>query len=447
MNDAENIYSIRGIEKVFLFTVRQTFKNRGYLLSFILFVLVFTLMGPIQYASSQAGRGAAEKSMSKDVEISDVENVFVCDQTGILDESVSDLGSVDGNVSFVSDESVVSDSLGKNDIVIVIKTNETGFIINGIISDSSDISNDTLDVVTSELQSIFDDTRMKKSGISESDIELIYSGVSVDDPVKESDLYVNKDGGKGKENKIQSGSYGLYMLGFAMVVFIVISMSSSYIITSVTEEKQSKLVETLLVSVRPMALLMGKVVGMMSYVVLVIICGAIGSTLSSYLMERFLGIDKSNYGGSSYDFSIFTSFGIVNTLFLVLSILLAFLLFGMVSGLFGSTCNKTEDIQVATGNVMTVAMVGYFSAMVIGFMDNDTVNLLAALIPPFSFFTAPVAFLGGRISGVILAVAYVIQLVVIVIVLRVSAKVYRLLLLNGNTVPGIKSVLESVKGA
>ena len=101
---------------------------------------------------------------------------------------------------------------------------------------------------------------------------------------------------------------------------------------------------------------------------------------------------------------------------------------------------------MATGNVMTVAMIGYFAAIVIGFMDNDLVTMIAAVIPPFSFFTAPVAFIAGKISVGLLALSYAIQIAAILFVVRLSAKVYRLLLLSDTTTPGLKTVLRSAKG-
>ena len=138
-----------------------------------------------------------------------------------------------------------------------------------------------------------------------------------------------------------------------------------------------------------MALLMGKVCGMMSYVILLLVCGVIGSNISNIVMKNVFEISESEFNNSGFNFSIFKDFGGFGFVCLILSVVLAFILFGTIAGLFGSTCNKTEDIQDATGNVMMIAMVSYFAAIGVGAFDKDIVNVIAALLPPFSFFTRP----------------------------------------------------------
>jgi ABC-type Na+ efflux pump permease subunit len=103
-----------------------------------------------------------------------------------------------------------------------------------------------------------------------------------------------------------------------------------------------------------MALLMGKICGMMSYVVLLLGAGVIGSNISNQVMKNVFNISESEFSNRGFNFSIFKDFGVTGAVALLLSIVLAFLAFGIIAGLFGSTCNKTEDMQNATGNVMTI---------------------------------------------------------------------------------------------
>ena len=458
MNKRENIYSLEGFSKVFKFTVRQTFKNKGYLLSFVIFVLVMTLMGPLQYLGQSAGQGAAEDSMNFNSAEVDVDNIYIYDQLGVIQSSdnVKDLYESRGkdddkeagitsdkihveDATDASEDSIIS-GLKKKDVAVVITASETGYKVNGIIADDSDVEIDDLDGITEVIKDDFDTKRFEDNDVKAEDAQMIFSGVNTDGVTSETE-YLSK------ESKAISGQkYMFYMLGFSMIVFIVVSMSASYIITSVTEEKQSKLVESLLVSVRPMALLLGKVCGMMSYVVLLLVCGVIGSNISGYVMENVFNITEEKFSNSGFNFSIFKDFGVVGGVALVLSVILAFLAFGMISGLFGSTCNKTEDMQNATGNVMTISMISYFAAVAAGGMDNDIVNKLIALIPPFSYFAAPVTYVTGRISAPILIVSYVIQIALIVGIVVISAKSYRNLLLSDSTTQKLKTIFKSAKG-
>ena len=461
MNKRENIYSLDGFSKVFKFTMRQTFKNKGYLVSFIIFVLCMTLMGPIQYLGQHAGQSAAEDSTGfspADVSISDVtiiNNTTVelkvddlpelyerdedADQeAGLLRDNITISNIYDSNISPTGEE--ILNNLGEEDVVILINMDETGYKIDGVISEDSTIGVSDLDKMTTIVQDRFDEKRLEDNELSDEDVQMISSGINTGGVYSEDD-YISEG-----TKTVAGQNYMFYMLGFSMIVFIVVSMSNSYIITSVTEEKQSKLVESLLVSVRPMALLLGKVCGMMSYVVLVLVCGVIGSNLSSLVMKNVFNISESEFSSGAFNFSIFKDFGVVGAICLTLSIILAFLAFGMVGGLFGSMCNKTEDMQTATGNVMTISMLGYFAAIFGAMIDNDIVNKVAAIIPPFSFFTTPVAFVSGRIGVPLLILSYVLQIAVIVGVIMLAARTYRNLLLSDSTTPKLKTIFKSMKG-
>lgn len=81
-NEKENIYSLKGFDKVFKFTLAQTFKNKAYIISFVSFVIMMALMGPIQYFSAKSSSNAA-KSVS-DYKVSDpvAKKAIVADASG-----------------------------------------------------------------------------------------------------------------------------------------------------------------------------------------------------------------------------------------------------------------------------------------------------------------------------------------------------------------------------
>ena len=465
MNKRENIYSLEGFGKVFRFTMRQTFKNKGYLVSFVMFVLMMTLMGPIQYLSQRAGQGAAEDSMSFNPAVVEVDNIYIYNETAVpidkssleelyktddaekQDDAESGKGITEDKVQICelleginTDEATMMEQLTDKDMLIFISMDQKGFYVNGVVSQDTKVNTEDLDNVTEFVKNVFDEKRLESSDVSAEDAQMIFSGVNTHGVVSESDYKSEAS------QTVTRERFMFYMLGYSMIIFIVVSMSTSYIITSVTEEKQSKLVESLLVSVRPMALLLGKVCGMMSYVVILLTCGVIGSNISNIVMKNVFNITEAEFSNKGFNFSIFKDFGVFGGVALALSIILAFLAFGMISGLFGSTCNKTEDIQNATGNVMTFSMVSYFVAIGIGCMDNDIANMIGTLIPPFSFFTAPVAYVTGRIGIVVLLAAYAIQIVLIVLIVRLSAKSYRNLLLSDSTTQKLSAIFKSAKG-
>ena len=435
----ENIYSLKGFSKVYGFTIKQTFKNKAYLASIFVFMFVFILMGPLNYFMTKSGMGMEENMSNKDLEEIELGNIFIKNETGVSFDNPT-LGEAkvltyDG----LATKDELSQKLGENDALVVISKSETEYKVDGIISDSSALKVQDITAITESVKDTFDEARLSELSIDEKDIQKISKGIDHDSAITEEE-YIEE------ENKTVSGdSYMKYILAFSIIIFMMVTMSNSYIISSVTEEKQSKLVETLLVSVRPMALLMGKILGMMTYILTILAIGIFSSKISDFIMKNVIKVDMKYYNGAGFDLSIFTGMDAISTIFVIATVIIGFLSFAILAGLFGSACTKMEDIQNATGNIMTIAMLGYFVSFGAGMMDKGIVNHLLALIPPFSYFTVPVMYVSGRIELPVVLISYVIQLIILVLLVLLSAKTYRNLLLSDSSTPKLKAIFKSAK--
>ncbi len=459
MNKRENIYSLQGVGKVFKFTLVQTFKNKAYILSFVLFVLVMTFMGPLQYIMSKNGENTAKKAFEADYENMGIKNVYVYNDTptefslseinkeeneGLTaDITKTDDGIKIGNVHFIEDSDKAfsnrNEWLGEEDAIIYIHTVDEGIEVSGIRADGSKIDTGDLDDVTAIIKENYEKSRLRDVDISNSDIIKISAGVHTDGVVKEADYVAEQS------KTITGQKYYTYILGFSVIVMMIVSLSNSFIISSVTEEKQSKLVESLLVSVRPMALVMGKIFGMMAYVLSILICGFIGSKLSDLVLRNVMKVSEENYAGTGFDFSIFKQFGPSGFIILLFALIMGYLTFGILGGIFGSACNSTEDIQNATGSTMIFVMTGYMGAMFMGMMDKNVLNQVMAFVPPFSYFSAPVMYVTGRIELWQMLVSFVIQIIIVVVLTRLCAKTYRNLILSDSSTPKLAAIFKTAK--
>lgn len=447
-NEKENIYSLKGFDKVFKFTLAQTFKNKAYIISFVSFVIMMALMGPIQYFSAKSSSNAA-KSVS-DYKVSDpvAKKAIVADASGLglgaddfkfdelgyknIDVSVEDVMSQD--TTFDS----IADSLGKEDMIIIIAVAQTGYQVNVIRADESDIPSDEMDTVSGYVQAQISDIKIAKSGISDEDVQLVQKGVYTNGVMSETEY------NSSVSNEMSKSKLFSVLMIYSIVIMIVSTMSASYIVASVTEEKTSKLVEGLLVSVRPMALLLGKICGMMVYIISILICGFTASKISNFAIKAAFGVDVTQ-GVSQFDFGALFEFGAVGLVLILVSVLIVYMAFGGFSGMMGSACTKTEDVQSATGTVMGLVMTGYFGAMFAAGFDHPIVNSLACIIPPFSFYTNTVYYLAGRITLPYFALSMAIQIIVVVVILVLCAKTYRRLILNDSTKPKLIEILRALK--
>ena len=124
---------------------------------------------------------------------------------------------------------------------------------------------------------------------------------------------------------------------------------------------------------------------------------------------------------------------------------IAYFSFSLLSGLFGSACVKQEDIQTATGFSMMITMVGYMGAIFGGIPDNTTINVLFSLLPHFSYYSLPVMYLCGRVGLPVFLLSVLLQLGIIVMLLMLSARTYRNLILSDSSTPKLSAILKSAK--
>ena len=445
MNKRENIYSLQGFSKVFRFTVAQTLKNKAYRASLILFVVIMSIMSPLQYIISRNTMKSTEEAMNADTSEFAAQSVIVVNDTQVvLTEAIfSDALSntyehIDINMS--SDKDAALAGINSDTAVILIGSEANGYMISGVISDSSDIKPEEIAKITSVISDVFDEERLNQSNLNAEIITRISAGVDTGSTLTEDDFYAEENKTVGKDQ------YFSFILAYAVIMMLVISLTNSYIISSVTEEKTSKLVETLLVSVRPLALLFGKIAGMMAYTLSIMVFGFLGSKVSNLIMTIIFGEGAASSPGVSFNFNLFTEFGTFGFLILLINVVIAYLSFSLLSGLFGSACVKTEDIQTASGTVMLICMTGYMAAIFAGIPDSTVANHVVSLLPPVSYYCAPIMYLCGRIDLWVLLVSYLIQILILWGLALVSARTYRNLILSDSSTPKLAAIIKTARG-
>lgn len=431
VNKKENIYSFKGISKVFKFTAIQTFKNKTYLISMIMFVFMLTIMSPLMIIMSNQGQKTVKGIQEKSVDELKVKSITVVDKAGSGlskdDIVMALLDYKDTEITFSDDDKA---EIAKDGVILVISADtENGMRkenYNVIISDDSVVSSLEAESIANKVMQTVSNERIAEAGIDESVSVSLQNGVST------GRVYSQEEFDEKESGAISASSLTSYILQFSIIVFFVSTFSASYIIASVNEEKTSKLVETLLVSVRPMALIFGKILGTLTYILVTLILGIIGNNIATKVMEN-LGYDTEAQG-DAFKFGVLTKFGTGYTVLIVFSVVIAILFFGILSGIMGSTCVQPEDQQSATSSVLMVGMLGYMLSIMLPAMiqNKDIVYNVMAIVPPVSFFSNAMLLATGKISWLVGIVSYGIEIILLVLIFFICAKTYRKLIINDS---------------
>jgi ABC-2 type transport system permease protein len=210
---------------------------------------------------------------------------------------------------------------------------------------------------------------------------------------------------------------GRFMLAITLVVFIYITVLiyGVTVMRGVMEEKQSRIIEVLLASVRPFDLMLGKVIGI----------GLVG--LTQYVVWGISGVAISALSASGAAVAGFDmpKISISLMIFFMVYYLLGYFLYAALYAMIGAIVSNEDDGQQAQWPVsMTFAMSFVLSTLAMENPNGVAVTVLS-LIP---FFGPSLMFLRiaiGAAPAWQIAASIILLIVTIVAVTWIAAKIYR----------------------
>lgn len=205
------------------------------------------------------------------------------------------------------------------------------------------------------------------------------------------------------------------MLG-TMVILTFIMTFAANVGGRVTEEKSSRVVEIILATIRPLDLLIGKVVAMLivGFVGTAVILGAALASMAATGMLADVDLDPATLG------------------ILMVSYILGMLFFSALYAAAGSLVSRAEELDSTQMPVMLL----FFAVMyppIFGWSAMDsTVMEVLAWVPPMSMGVAPMQYAAGNLSLLGLAASFLLLAVATLLVLMVVARIYRGSILNNG---------------
>ncbi|MBA1341630.1 MAG: hypothetical protein C5S40_05760 [ANME-2 cluster archaeon] len=215
-----------------------------------------------------------------------------------------------------------------------------------------------------------------------------------------------------------------YITGILLLISIF--TSSGYLLQSVAEEKESRIIEILLSSVTPIEMLTGKIVGL----------GAVG------LLQIAIWLSVG-FAGLIYVFAIS-----INPFLLILSLayfILGFLLFASMMGAVGAISGSMRESQQLIPIFTFPAIAPIFFMQVLITEPEGTLSMFFSMFP----LTSPVAMLirmgVSDVPAYQIAVSLLILVVSVYFVIIASARLFRVGLLMYGKRPDIGEIIRYMK--
>lgn len=231
-------------------------------------------------------------------------------------------------------------------------------------------------------------------------------------------------------------------IGFSIFLMMLCVYSISYIVRAVIEEKSSKLVDLLMVSVKPGALMLGKVLAVLLFVVLYMAVLLGGVLISMTVTPMFMEVGSN---------AVINALGSMNlslkgVLVALVTGTIGFFAFGVLAALSGAGCSNMEESGGAMGTCMILIMAGYMASIFVSMISSESVITAFCLLPVLSMFVAPLQYMSGNIGIGIVAASCVIQLAAAALLLFLASRVYKNLIIYNGKRLGIKDMLKMAGG-
>lgn len=194
-----------------------------------------------------------------------------------------------------------------------------------------------------------------------------------------------------------------------VLLFVSITFYGSYILMSVIEEKQNRVVEVLLAHVEPRDLLAAKVLGHGALGLAQFLALALVATIG-LAMTTAIEVPSGSYGAIAAT---------------VMWFLLGYSFYSILYGALGSLASRTEDAQSAVGPLTILLMVAYFVSFTTINSPDGLVAVIGSFLPPTAPLMMPIRTALTDVPLWQPVVAVAVELAAIVGLVHIGGRLYR----------------------
>lgn len=426
--------NITGWRDVYSFTLTQVLKSKAYLISFILLVLIVLVSMPI---SSRLLFSNAEADNAP----SPVNKVYINNMTSFRDIDFQDIKSIDSfmHIEFLPMEkdydSLVDQIIREENksVILSISEENQAFSLHLSMIKDGPIKKSHLQRLGDAVITDFTNTRMESLGISSEQLVLLQTPVI-------SRVTMTDINGVDILEEDTSISFSEYWFVYGILFFVMMAtmLTGTQVATSIVTEKSTRVVEYLLITVKPLALMIGKVLSMLTAAMIQMLSMVAALFISNKISVAFSPENEALLS-QLLPGDLFANINMINMILCIILVFLGLLFYAVLAGLAGATVSRLEELNEGLTLFTLVSIVGVYVGLgAVNTLMGNGINayvVFTFLFPLSSPFILPGAILVGKASLLLIAIAIVLQVAFILILFRFVARVYETLILhNGNTI-------------
>ena len=407
---------MRDLKTVIAFTIKDMAKRKSFIIS-TLIILVLIVIG--------FNIPNIMKAIIGDNESTGETNLLIVDSTDLFEGTLQSINQMDigYNVQVANNEVSFDDIKGRienkdiNEAMMIEQKEDGTYKLRYIVENMTQVASVPEDLINA-LNTLYTNLQISKLGLTQEQMASLSPNFEF--TIEQTE-----------EQEVSGNLFVIMML--SIVLFYAIYFCAYQVSSSITTEKTSKIMETLVTSTSPRTIVLGKTIGI-GIVGLIQICVIVGVALLS--AKAFLDPEILN---SVLDMSMMTPYlGIMTIVYFILG----YFAYALLYALTGSTVSKPEDIQSANTPVAILAVVGFYLSYFTMMNPTSELNQFAAIFPISSPFCMPFRIMMGIASTSEIILSIVVLAITILIIAQVAIKIYSNAILNYGTRMTFKDIVK-----
>jgi ABC-2 type transport system permease protein len=437
--------NLTGWKDIFSFTLIQTLKSKAFIISYaILIVIMMVSMPVVRMVTSSGTTEVNAPSPVKKVYVNNETTLPDMDFKEVLkDETLShiffetmkdDYGTISARIEEIEQESVI----------LTLSESVDKYSLKFVRASQGPINESTLQLLANSISKDFETFKLNALKIQDKQLAMIKAEIQTQVSTAE----VNGVEIVKEDTSISNSEYW-FIYGILFAVMMVNIMASTQIATSIVTEKSTRVIEYLLTSVKPLAIIVGKILAMLTVVLFQVISMIIVLFLSNKVSSTLSSSNGESVLAQYLPKDIFQNLNLTNIMFCLVLIVLGMIFYATLAGLTGACISRLEELgeglALFTFTNIIGSYIGIGAASVLMAKGLNGFVIFSFLFPLSSAFLMPGAILIGKVTLPIVAGAIALQIISIMLLFKFVAKVFETLILhNGNKIK-IKELIKISK--
>lgn len=406
---------MRDILIVTKFTLIEALKKKAFIVSTIIMILMIVLAS------------AFTKIIPKLANNNEKDKILIVDNDNIFENQLNKINELGLNNEFIiaKEKTSLADvktKIKNKDIKkgIIISKAEGKIKIEYVVENTSLMMNSPVDIQKA-LKEIYSRNQLKKLNLTQQQIQSL-------EPNFEYTIVSSQEKDANKNITV--------ILALTGLLFAAIYTFAYQVSTSITTEKTSKIVETLVTYTKARNIVLGKTfgIGLAGLIQLLII-----AIISIFSINTF--VDK-NMLSAFLDLSTITpALGIT----IVVYFILGYMEYALLYALTGSFVSNPEEVKAAATPASLIAVMSFYLAYFTIMSPTSNLNSIASIVPFSSPFSAPFRVMLGVATPREMIMSVLILIATNILIAHIAIKVYTNAIINNGTKLSLKEIIKMYK--